>query len=316
MTTKTFYPIGSPGRRWGEAERTEWRARQSRHRSYDHDVVARIDALRDRFVRIDYGSLSYGGETYTLHALRSGSFDRALPTAFITGGVHGYETSGVTGALEFLERRAAGYAGKVNLLVAPCVSPWAYERVSRWNYDTVDPNRNFRADSPAGECTALMEFVRQQSDRYLLHIDLHETTENDEAEFRPALSARDGKDFEPGVMPDGFYLVADTANPQVDFQRTIIAEVAKVTRIAQPDAAGQIIGSPPVANGVIAYTMTELGLCGGITDARFVTTTEIYPDAPDSTAEICVKTQIAAVCAALDFALNRDAEGDMRKTLS
>mgnify|MGYP000741713275 CR=1 FL=1 len=39
--------------------------------------------------------------------------------------------------------------GRVNLLVAPCVSPWAYERIQRWNFDALDPNRSFRADSPA-----------------------------------------------------------------------------------------------------------------------------------------------------------------------
>jgi len=29
-------------------------------------------------------------------------------------------------------------------------------------------------------------------DRVLMHIDLHETTDTDETEFRPALAARDG----------------------------------------------------------------------------------------------------------------------------
>jgi hypothetical protein len=35
-------------------------------------------------------------------------------------------------------------AGRINLLVAPCVSPWAYERIQRWNAHAVDPNRSFR----------------------------------------------------------------------------------------------------------------------------------------------------------------------------
>ena len=80
------------------------------------------------------------------------------------------------------------------------------------------------------------------------HIDLHETTDTDESEFRPvtcavftrlssgwrhsyseqpvnkcatvslrpAKAARDGAaDFTPGTIPDGFYLVADNTNPQV-----------------------------------------------------------------------------------------------------
>lgn len=132
-----------------------------------------------------------------------------MPAALITGGVHGYETSGVMGALEFLETRADAYAGRVNLLAAPCVSPWAFERVNRWTFDAVDPNRNFRADGPAREATSLMALVEPWLGQFLLHIDLHETTDSDESELRPALAARDGKPFEPGLIPDGFYLVAD-----------------------------------------------------------------------------------------------------------
>lgn len=45
--------------------------------------------------------------------------------------MHGYETSGVQGALRFAEREVQRYADRLNLLIAPCVSPWAYERVHR-----------------------------------------------------------------------------------------------------------------------------------------------------------------------------------------
>jgi hypothetical protein len=42
-----------------------------------------------------------------------------------------------------------------------------------------------------------------------VHVDLHETTDSDETEFLPAMSARDGKatHTDEGV-PDGFYLAA------------------------------------------------------------------------------------------------------------
>ena len=42
----------------------------------------------------------------------------------ITGGVHGYEMSGVQGAILFLQTKALEYASKYNIVVAPCVSPW------------------------------------------------------------------------------------------------------------------------------------------------------------------------------------------------
>ena len=104
------------------------------------------------------------------------------------------------------------------MLVAPCVSPWGYERIQRWNAAAIDPNRSFVANSPAPESAALMALVAPLRDRMLVHIDLHETTDSDETEFRPALAARDGKPFEPGLIPDGFYLVDDSENPQPAFQ--------------------------------------------------------------------------------------------------
>lgn len=301
MANTPFYPVGIPGQPWGEEERNQWRARQPRLRRYDQDVVPRIEALADRYEKLTYGALDYAGETYSLFALRSRNFNAALPTALVTGGVHGYETSGVMGALDFLENHADAYAGKINLLVAPCVSPWGYERINRWNHDAVDPNRNFRAGGPAWEATALIELVGNGD--FLLHIDLHETTDSDESEFRPALAARDGKVYEPDIIPDGFYLVADSANPQLAFQQAIIAAVEGVTHIAPPDEKGEIIGSPVVGPGVIEYPLAELGLCPSITDAHFKTTTEVYPDSPRCTPEMCNRAQVTAICAALDYAL-------------
>lgn len=296
------FPIGVAGQPWGEQELAQWRGTQTRRRSYQADVVSRIEALRDRFERIAYGEITYAGEVYPLYALRSPVIRPALPNVLVTGGVHGYETSGVLGALAFLNEVAGSYSDRVNLLAAPCVSPWAYERINRWNYDAIDPNRNFRSDGPH-EATALIDLVRSFAGDYLLHIDLHETTDSDETEFRPALSARDGKAFEPGEIPDGFYVVADSADRQLEFQQAVIAAVEKVTHIAPPDAQGEIIGSPVIAHGVIEYPFGELGLCPSITNARFKTTTEVYPDSPRATPEICIRAQVTAVRAALDFAL-------------
>ena len=305
MTTQSrFYPIGVPGRPWGDEEKNEWRSRQRRQRGYADEMVSAVDALRSGFEVVQYGELDYPPDgRYPLFAIRSRGWNDALPAALVTGGVHGYETSGVHGALRFLQRDAAAYAGKVNLLVAPCVSPWGYERYQRWNANAIDPNRSFRDNSPAGESAALLELVAPLRGRFLLHIDLHETTDSDETEFRPALAARDGKPFEPGEIPDGFYLVDDSENPQPEFQQAIIAAVEQVTHIAPADAEGRIIGSPVVARGVIEYPVKRLGLCAGITGARYTTTTEVYPDSPRATPEQCNAAQAAAVCAALDFAL-------------
>ncbi len=304
MTNTTSRPIGTPGRPWGEAEKAEWRSCLRKRRSYADEVLARIDALCPRFDIAQYGGLDYAPDgRYPLFAIRSRDWDDALPVVLVTGGVHGYETSGVMGALQFVDADAAGYAGRANLLVAPCVSPWAFERIQRWNPDAIDPNRSFRDRSPAGESAALLALVAPLRGRFLAHVDLHETTDSDESEFRPALAARDGKPFEPGTIPDGFYLVDDTRNPQPAFQQAIVDAVAKVTHIAPADPDGTIIGSPVVAPGVIEYPLVELGLCAGITGARYTTTTEVYPDSPRATPEQCNAAQAAAVRAAIDFAL-------------
>ena len=134
-------------------------------------------------------------------------------------------------------------------------------------------------------------------------MDLHETTDSDENEFRPALAARDGKPFEAGVIPDGFYTVADSENPQPEFQAAVIKGVAAVTHIAEPDERGQIIGADVTQPGVIHYSNKALGLCAGVTDASYTTTTEVYPDSDRATSEICNAAQVAAVRAGLDHAL-------------
>lgn len=307
MTGQAPYPIGIPGQPWGDAEKAEWLSRQTRKRSYEADVLSVIERLRGRFGVEQYGRLDYPSDSYPLFAIRSRDWDDALPCVLVTGGVHGYETSGVHGALQFVDRHAADYACRVNLLVAPCVSPWAYERIHRWNPHAIDPNRSFREDSPARESAALMRLVAPLQGHFVAHIDLHETTDSDESEFRPALAARDGKPFEPEGIPDGFYLVDDSEAPQPAFQQAIIEAVAQVTYIAPADANGEIIGSPVVAPGVIHYPLRQLGLCAGITDARYRTTTEVYPDSARATPEQCSAAQVAAVCAAIDFALGQGA---------
>jgi hypothetical protein len=303
MTVQARYPIGTPGTSWGSAEVATWLSLQTRQRSYEADVLSKVEALRSRFDVVQYGSLNYHPDSYPLMAIKSRQWRDELPIVLVTGGVHGYETSGVHGALQFVDQRAADYEGRVNLVVAPCVSPWAYERIHRWNAQALDPNRSFRDNSPAQESAALMGLVAPFRDRVLVHIDLHETTDTDETEFRPALAARDGVSSEPGEIPDGFYLVGDTENPQPAFQRAVIEAVAKVTHIAPADAKGEIIGSPVVGPGIINYALRKLGLCAGMTHARYTTTTEVYPDSPRATPEQCNAAQMAAVCAAIDFAL-------------
>ncbi len=304
MTTTAFYPVGTAGIPWGDAERELWLARQRKQRSYADDVLSVVEHLRTRFDVFEYGRIEVGLEVYPQVALRSRNWREDLPSVLVTGGVHGYETSGVHGALQFLDKNAERWDDQVNLLVVPCVSPWAYERVQRWNAQAIDPNRSFRADSPVAESAALMRLIAPVKDRILLHVDLHETTDTDASEFEPARAARDGKTSERETVPDGFYLCGDSENPQLDFQQAVNTAVAKVTHIAPADEHGEIIGSKVVAPGVILYAYKQLGLCAGMTNARYTTTTEVYPDSPRATPEQCNAAQVAAVEAAIGFALS------------
>jgi hypothetical protein len=99
--------------------------------------------------------------------------------------------------------------------------------------------------------------------------------------------------------------VDDSAKPQSGFQQAIIAAVARITHIAPADAKGEIIGSRVVAPGVIEYPFEKLGLCAGVTGARYTTTTEVYPDSPRATPAQCIAAQVAAVRAGLDYVLDR-----------
>lgn len=299
-----FYPIGTPGTAWGANEKSLWLARQTRQRSYADLVLNVVDQLRERLDIVQYGQLDYLPDTYSLMALRSRDWQEDRPVALVTGGVHGYESSGVFGALQFAAEHAQDYAGRMDVAIVPCVSPWGFERINRWNPAALDPNRSFRANSPAGESAALMQWVAPFAHRVRVHIDLHETTDTDESEFRPALAARDGLGFTPGSIPDGFYLVDDVDSSQPDFQQAIIQAVKGVTHIAPADEKGEIIGSTVVAPGVIQYALRPLGLCAGITDARYRTTTEVYPDSPQASAPQCNAAQVAAIRAALDYALS------------
>ncbi|WP_394143861.1 M14 family metallopeptidase [Vibrio atypicus] len=305
MRSSYTYPIGTPGEKWGDAERIAWREQTTIKREYQQEVVPKIQALAKQFDVEQYGALSYDPARFPLFCIKTKSWDVTKPVVLITGGVHGYETSGVHGALEFAQTQMSNYAQHFNIVVAPCVSPWGYETINRWNPLAIDPNRSFYQDSPAEESANLMALVASIQGNILVHIDLHETTDTDESEFRPALAARDGIEYIEGMIPDGFYTVGDTENPQSDFQAAVIESVSKVTHIAPADEAGEIIGSTVVQHGVINYPMVKLGLCGGVTSCTYGTTTEVYPDSPKVTDQECNEAQIAAIVGGLDHVLKQ-----------
>jgi hypothetical protein len=285
MTTAEAYnPIGTPGKAWGTAEKTEWLKTRTIHRSYQDEVVSKLQNF-EGFATHQYGSLEVesAGEgemrSHPLFAVQSNDWEANKPCVLITGGVHGYETSGVQGAILFIKTKAMEYSKTFNILVAPCVSPWGYETIERWNHKAVDPNRSFNPNGevvedrsfnpePAtDESSALIKYLDTLGvSKWMCHVDLHETTDSDNTEFRPAKRARDGINNEAAEepIPDGFYLVSDSTNPQTTWHKAMIDAVRKVTHIAPAEPDGTMIGEKVVQDGVIGKLFLILALLPGI----------------------------------------------------
>ena len=295
MTTKTIP--------WGKEEKLKWKGEQVVKRSYMEEVVSKINSLSDQFNVQQYGSLSSDPSKYPLYIITSKTLDKSKKTVLVTGGVHGYETSGVHGALAFLERSAKSYEEHFNIIVAPCISPWGYETVNRWNSETIDPNRSFIKNGPSEECNLFLDAISELGHEIFVHFDLHETTDTDNTVFRPALGQRDGIPQDVWDIPDGFYVVGDSDKPHNDFQKAVIDSVREVTHIAPSDKDGRIIGELCIQEGVINYPVKSLNLCTGFSNAEYSTTTEVYPDSPKVTDENCVDAQVAAVVGGLNYLL-------------
>ena len=136
-----------------------------------------------------------------MKAVISKSWDAQKPSVLVTGGVHGYETSGVQGAILFCSTRAAEYVGQFNIVVLPCVSPWGYEHIERWNSVCLDPNRSFGPDpaTHTEESAAAKSLLASlgvdgsceegMGPGWICHVDCHETTGEWERTIRSATAS-------------------------------------------------------------------------------------------------------------------------------
>jgi len=293
--------IGTP---WGVQEKNAWYSKQKVQRSYKAQVLYKLEKMDPTLKLKQYGALSIDSDRYPLYLLVTENYDKNKQTVLVTGGVHGYETSGVQGAIRFAQQITQDYLNKFNFIIAPCISPWGYETINRWNPNTLDPNRSFVENSSSEEAAQLMAAVAALSTDILVHFDLHETTDTDNTVFRPALEQRDAIAQDNWDIPDGFYLVGDSERPNKEFQTAIIKSVEKVTHIAPSDKDGKIIGGLLAQKGVINYDTKKLGLCSGFSNCQYGTTTEVYPDSTLVTGEDCIKAQVAAIVGGLNYLIS------------
>eukprot|EP00758_Cryptobia_borreli_P005905 Tbor_TRINITY_DN5010_c6_g3::TRINITY_DN5010_c6_g3_i1::g.14119::m.14119 len=307
-----WYPIGTLGQKWSASERVAWFQNINKiKREYKIDVLERLDAIKETlpstYVVVKYGNLKYNPDRYPLFGIRPKTIDPKKPGVLITGGVHGYETSGVKGALLFIETQLKKFSEYFNIVVLPCISPWSYEVINRWTPIAEDPNRSFIENSPVEECSLAMGFIQSVGTIYKVHIDLHETTDTDESEFSPALSSRDGcNSHEKGIIPDGFYLVGGEEEPTLEWHKAMINGVRGTTHIAPPDEKGRIIGINIADEGIILLPGRKLGLCAGHLNLKFSTTTEVYPDSDKANDDICNAAQVACVVSGLQYIIENE----------
>ena len=304
----TYVAVGTPGVAWGDAERAKWLSQQQVQRAYKDEVLANLEAVKvkDCFDVAQYGALSYDEARYPLFYVKTRNWSEQKRSVLVTGGVHGYETSGVQGALRFIDTQLEKYSQYFNIVVFPCVSPWGYETINRWNTQALDPNRGFTGPGSATEeCRHVMNAISSMGD-FHAHFDLHETTDTDNTTFRPALAERDGvvgKEFDD--IPDGFYLVSDCTRNVAEFNTAMLDAVRRVTHIAPDLASGALKDGLVVHEGTQGIPARKYGVCMGFTAGLFVTTTEVYPDSPRANPEMCVEAQVACVTGGLDFVLSR-----------
>lgn len=304
-----IYPVGTPGKPWGDAEKKEWLSKQTKIRDYFGEIISPF--MRLDFLEIfQYGELDYrpyGSALFPLFAGRSKNWNPDLPFVLISSGNHGYELT-FSGHLLFLKTHWKEFEGKVNFLCLPCLSPWGFEMDHRWTPLAVDPNRTYIPSKPGSDeakfAMALTAEYEKKCKGLLIHFDLHETTLTDNTIFTPTKIARDGIENQKWeVIPPGFYLVECDYNAQPAFQKACIDAVRKVTKISPPDEKGEIIGEKITQDGVITIPGRTWGLCGSFSNAPYSTTTEVFPDAPGCSREECDRAQCECIVGGLRYAL-------------
>jgi len=197
-----------------------------------------------------------------------------------------------------------------NFVIAPCVSPWAYETINRLNPLMENPNREFKKDGKAEESQLLMGYLTSLKIEFDGHIDLHETTDGDRV-FLPEEYAKNGLVMAASDVgiPDGFYLIGTKGGERPELEKSMIDAVRKVTHIAKPDNSGKILDCKLTSEGVIHLNIP--GLCAEYTEAKSrlgAYTTEMYPDSPryrnfsaNQVESACNEAQIACLKGALEF---------------
>jgi hypothetical protein len=86
MTAAVAYPIGTPGKAWGVAEKAKWLETRSIQRSYEEEVISKLEKGFEGFTVHQYGKLVVGKE-YPLFVAKCNNWEPNKPCILITGKV-------------------------------------------------------------------------------------------------------------------------------------------------------------------------------------------------------------------------------------
>ncbi|MFA5591819.1 MAG: hypothetical protein WC989_00705 [Micavibrio sp.] len=302
---------------WDEQQVRDWYegvVAEGKKRDYA-DIISRVTRLPANTHTVkSYAVMSDGNPAFRITV---GDVNNGNPNILLTGGVHGYEPSGIEAALAFAKDHAPHLTKEFNFVIYPCISPWAYEYDQRWNPQGEDPNRLFTRIPKAAkaglhrtffidECQSFMDSMEEENVKFLCAIDKHETNDRDK-ELRLSRAARFDEALAPDhkEIPQGYYLTlsqresAGENGRQLLFGQSIIDKVGKVSPIA-PEATilngrinyGGVILSPP-SDGLMRTYLDN--------HARLVAVTEVYPDHKDMTPEKNIEAQLASTYGALNY---------------
>lgn len=302
---------------WNQSQCETWRKHvleQGALRNYE-DIISRVTRLpANTHTFENYGTTAQG---HSLLRVTVGDINNGRPNILITGGVHGYEPSGVEAALKFLEDDAPSLTDTFNFVVYPCLSPWAYEYDQRWNPQAEDPNRLFarnlgnakphvHREMDIDECRHFMNSMETSGIVFSCAIDLHETSNRDidlrilRAERFDETLANDYKE-----IPQGYYLTLSKreSESENDLQRRFGKSIIDRVQEPSPIAPEPTILSGKTNEGGIILSPPSNGLLRTYLDghAKIVAVTEVNPDAPGMIWEKTVQAQLASIHGAMDY---------------
>lgn len=289
---------------WSEDQCAAWYDQQPQVRDYNADIYerARAAVLPPSLILSSYGHVH--GDF--LLCVEPRQINSAKPSLIITGGVHGYEPSGIEACLQLIEAGAPNIRERANVFIYPCVTPAAYRINHRWTIGADDTNRGFIEGSPVAEAALLMARVKSLNVSFAMATDCHETPPADR-QIRRQRAERYGTELlgDPDLLPNGFHLmVPDTALLRKNVQecaRAIISAVGAITPIATDE---KIVGNindggivPSTATGTLTRWMNDR--------SRFAATTEVATEG--MTLQQAATIQLTAIRAATGYALNFNA---------